>query len=77
MKQKTHWRPIYILFFLLAALLTLVGQWGAGILVAVLTLGLSQLVRVVELLERMTAAIDEPAHDSGESRLAPAPTGTV
>lgn len=65
MNRTSNWRPAYIVFIVLAALLILVGQWGAGVTTLVLTAALSQLVRIGNHLETLVDALNEGGESSG------------
>lgn len=65
MNRTSNWRPVYIVFILLAVLLILVGQWGAGVTTLVLTTALSQLVRIGNHLETLTGALNEGSESGG------------
>ncbi|TDE84992.1 MULTISPECIES: hypothetical protein [Deinococcus] len=59
MNRTSNWRSAYIVFILLAALLLLVGQWGAGVTTLVLTAALAQLVRIGNHLETLAGVLNE------------------
>lgn len=65
-RRFPSWLPTYVLFALLAALLLLVGQWGAAVTTLVLTVALAQLVRAAQALERLNTTLASLANEARE-----------
>ena len=66
MNRTRNWRPTYVHFTLLGVLLIVVGQWGAGVTTLALTVAVSQLVRIGNLLEVLTSSLDENDQRAGQ-----------
>ncbi|MBZ9714973.1 hypothetical protein [Deinococcus multiflagellatus] len=57
--KSVKWPLIYIALGVLAGILILGGQWGAGVISLALTVGLSQLVKIRRVLETLTEVSTE------------------